>query len=97
MRRPWTIRPFEICGAMPLKSPNNPSFSTMKRITSMKLLKGFPFRDGGGLDCSPTLATMSGWVAIVASDFDIAPRTVWKLVGKTAEVMVDTYGRLPMV
>ncbi len=45
-------------------------------MTSMKLLNGFPFLEGGGLDCKPTLATMSGWVAIVAKAFDVAPRTV---------------------
>jgi hypothetical protein len=47
----------------------------MNSMTSMKLLNGLPFRDGGGFDCNPTFATMSGWVAIVARDFEIAPRT----------------------
>ncbi len=42
--------PFDICGAIPLKSPKIPSFFTMNCITSMKLLKGFPCRDGGGFD-----------------------------------------------
>lgn len=47
----------------------------MNCITSMKLLKDLPFRDGGGFDCNPTLATMSGWVAMVAKDFEMAPST----------------------
>jgi hypothetical protein len=33
-------------------------------------------REGGGRDWRPTLATMRGWVAIVARALDIAPRTV---------------------
>jgi hypothetical protein len=49
-------------------------------MTSMKLLNGLPFRDGGGFDCNPTFATMSGCVAMVARDFEIAPRTEEKLV-----------------
>lgn len=44
-------------------------------MTSPKLLKGLPFRDGGGFDWRPTLATINGCVAMVASDLDIAPST----------------------
>jgi len=47
----------------------------MCRITSVKDLKGLPFRSGGGFDWSPTLATMSGCVQIVARDFERAPST----------------------
>jgi len=47
----------------------------MNSMTSTKLLNGFPCRDGGGLDCRPTLATIRGWVTIVAMDLDIAPST----------------------
>jgi hypothetical protein len=72
---PCTSRPFRICGAMPLKRPNRPSCSMMYAMTSPNVLKGFPFRDGGGLDCNPTFATINGCVAMVASDFDIAPST----------------------
>jgi len=61
---------------MPLKRPKRPSFLMMNCMTSMKLLNGFPCRDGGGLDCKPTLATIKGWVTIVAMDLDIAPRTI---------------------
>jgi hypothetical protein len=32
----------------------------MYRITSLKDLKGLPFRAGGGFDCRPTFATMRG-------------------------------------
>ena len=28
------------------------------------------------MDCNPTLATIRGWVTIVAMDLDIAPRTM---------------------
>lgn len=80
MRMPCTKRPFKICGPIPLKSPPSPSCSIMKFITSIKLLNGFPFLAGGGLDCNPTLATMSGWVTIVARDFDMAPRTVGNIL-----------------
>jgi hypothetical protein len=45
----------------------------------MKLLKGLPWREGGGFDCRPTFATISGCVAIVARDFDIAPRTMRRI------------------
>lgn len=65
---------------MPLNRPRTPSFSTINRITSPKLLNGLPFLDGGGLDCRPTFATISGCVAMVASAFDKAPRTVAKMV-----------------
>jgi len=44
-------------------------------MTSVKDLKGLPFLAGGGFDCRPTLATMSGCVATVASIFDSDPRT----------------------
>lgn len=52
-----------------------PSLSMMNFMTSPKLVKGFPFLDGGGFDCRPTFATMRGWVAMVARAFDMAPRT----------------------
>lgn len=64
-----------IWGPMPLNRPRRPSFSMMKAMTSPKLLKGLPFRDAGGFDCKPTLATINGWVAMVASAFEVAPRT----------------------
>ena len=60
---------------MPLNRPSSPSFLIMNCMTSIKLLNGFPCREGGGLDWSPTFATISGCVAIVARDFEIAPRT----------------------
>jgi hypothetical protein len=60
---------------MPLKSAAGPSCWMMYCITSVKLLKGLPFLAGGGFDCSPTLATIRGWVAIVASILDMEPRT----------------------
>jgi hypothetical protein len=44
-------------------------------ITSVNVLNGFPFLAGGGFDCSPTFATMSGCVAIVASALDMEPKT----------------------
>ena len=44
-------------------------------MTSWKVLKGLPARAGGGRDCNPTFATMSGWVIRVASDLESAPRT----------------------
>lgn len=72
---PCTSRPFVICGAIPLKSPSRPSCSTIYFITSTKLLKGLPSLAGGGLDCSPTFATIRGCVAMVASALDIAPST----------------------
>lgn len=74
--RPWTKRPFMIWGPMPLNSDKRPSFSTMYRMTSPKVLKGLPFRPGGGRDCRPTLATIRGCVATVARAFDKAPRTM---------------------
>lgn len=64
-----------ICGPIPLKRARGPSCSMIKAMTSPKVLKGLPSRAGGGRDCRPTLATMSGWVAIVARALDIAPRT----------------------
>lgn len=60
---------------MPLNKPSTPSRSVMNLITSTKLVKGLPFLSGGGLDCNPTLATMRGCVARVASALDAAPRT----------------------
>lgn len=78
------MMPFDICGAMPLNSPNHPSCSTMKAMTSPKVLNGTPFRAGGGLDCRPTFATINGCVAIVANDFDMAPRTATLLARKEA-------------
>lgn len=45
-------------------------------MTSVKDLKGLPFLADGGFDCRPTLATMRGWVAIVASVLESEPRTV---------------------
>ena len=47
----------------------------MNRITSTKLLKGLPCLAAGGLDCKPTLATISGCVAMVANALDVAPKT----------------------
>lgn len=41
----------------------------------MKDLKALPLRSGGGLDCRPTLATIRGWVKIVAMALERAPRT----------------------
>lgn len=60
---------------MPLNSAIGPSCSTMYDITSKKLLNGMPFLAGGGRDCRPTFATISGCVAIVARALDIAPST----------------------
>lgn len=51
----------------------------MKLITSEKLLNGFNLRLRGALDCNPTLATISGCVAMVARDFEIAPSTIKKV------------------
>ena len=76
MRKPWTSRPLRIWGPIPLNSPMAPSCSMMYFMTSVKDLKGFPFLDGGGFDWRPTLATMRGWVAIVASVLESEPRTV---------------------
>ena len=64
-----------ICGAMPLNSPRGPSCSIIYDMTSTKLLKRLPFLAGGGRDWRPTLATINGCVAMVASAFDAAPRT----------------------
>ena len=75
MRIPCTSIPFMSCGAMPLNKPSKPSFLTMNRMTSGNDLKGLPILAGGGLDCRPTFATMSGCVQSVANDFDMAPRT----------------------
>ncbi len=97
MRRPWTINPLVICGAMPLKSPRIPSLCTINSMTSMKLLNGLPFRDGGGFDCNPTFATMSGWVAMVAKDFEIAPRTEKESACNEIFSRTSTYEMLPMV
>ena len=41
----------------------------------MNVWKGLPWRPGGGRDCRPTLATIRGCVAMVASAFEAAPRT----------------------
>ena len=41
----------------------------------MKDLNGLPFRAGGGRDWRQTLATMRGWVQIVARALEQAPRT----------------------
>ena len=60
---------------MPLNNAKGPSFSIMYNITSIKLLNGLPSLAGGGRDWRPTFATISGWVAMVASAFDAAPRT----------------------
>ena len=46
----------------------------------MNDLKCLPLRAGGGLDWRLTLATIKGWVHIVANDFDSAPRTGERLV-----------------
>lgn len=55
----------------------------MYDMTSVKLLNRLPSRAGGGRDWRPTLATISGCVAMVASAFDAAPKTtkplVWQL------------------
>lgn len=48
-------------------------------MTSPKLLNGFPCRSGGGRDCKPTFATISGCVAMVANIFERAPSTVSQL------------------
>ena len=68
--------PLVICGTMPLNKARGPSCSMIYDITSIKLLNGLPWRAGGGRDCSPTFATMSGCVAIVANALDAAPRTI---------------------
>ncbi len=64
-----------ICGAMPLNNAKGPSCSIMYAMTSVKLLKRLPSLDGGGRDWRPTLATISGCVAMVANAFDAAPKT----------------------
>lgn len=57
---PWTKSPFRICGPIPLNRARGPSRSMMCFMTSPKVLKGLPFRSGGGLDCRPTFATING-------------------------------------
>lgn len=64
-----------IWGPIPLKRPSGPSLAAIYRMTSLKVLNGLPSRPGGGRDWRPTLATMRGWVAIVARAFERAPRT----------------------
>ena len=58
-----------------MNNARRPSCSTMYDMTSTKLLNGLPSLAGGGRDCRPTFATISGCVAIVANAFDAAPKT----------------------
>ncbi len=69
----------------------------MNCITSIKLLKDLPFRDGGGFDCNPTFATMSGWVVTVAKDFEMAPKTEGQVSARYCSRLMNTHGKLPMV
>ena len=75
MSKPCTRIPLVICGAMPLNNAKGPSCSITYDMTSTKLLKRLPSLAGGGRDWRPTLATISGCVAMVASAFDAAPKT----------------------
>lgn len=72
--KPWTSKPLSICGPIPLNKAKGPSYSTTWDITSIKVQKGFPRRTGGGCDCRPTFATIKGWVRIVASALERAPK-----------------------
>ena len=80
IRSPWTSKPLVICGPIPLNKDKGPSCSMIYDITSKKFLNGLPCLSAGGLDCSPTLATISGCVTMVAKAFDIAPSTVLQSV-----------------
>ncbi len=82
MSKPCTRIPLVICGAIPLNNAKGPSCSTMYDMTSMKLLKRLPSLAGGGRDWRPTLATISGCVAMVANAFDAAPKTTYALANQ---------------
>ena len=80
--KPCTRIPLVICGAMPLNNAESPSCSMMYDMTSIKLLKRLPSLAGGGRDWRPTLATISGCVAMVANAFDAAPKTIYALASQ---------------
>lgn len=82
MSKPCTRIPLVICGAMPLNNAKGPSCSMMYDMTSVKLLKRLPSLAGGGRDWRPTLATISGCVAMVAKAFDAAPKTMKALTSQ---------------
>lgn len=82
MSKPCTRIPLVICGAMPLNNAKSPSCSMMYDMTSIKLLKRLPSLAGGGRDWRPTLATISGCVAMVANAFDAAPKTTYALASQ---------------
>lgn len=98
IKMPCTRKPLRSWGPIPLNKLKAPSFLTMNSITSTKLLKGLPLRAAGGLDCRPTLATMRGWVTMVAIDLDKAPRTKGELVSEAFHEILQnsqTYGTPP--
>ena len=78
INKPCTSKPLSNCGPIPLNNnADRPSYSIMCAMTSEKERKGLPFRTGGGWDCRPTLATIRGWVRMVARDLERAPRTLY--------------------
>lgn len=94
--KPCTRIPLVICGAMPLNNPKGPSCSITYDMTSTKLLNRLPSLAGGGRDWRPTLATISGCVAIVANTFDAAPKTTKPLASQpSGESRIQLTERLP--